>query len=178
VIEAPSDVPVVLGAPGSAGVEVGLQSDHSRPYRIASVPITSQRRRRALARGGAHTFGGGTGARGGSGLILARISLSARMRGESGKRSSSIMRSSSLSNVGLFAVQIQLYTLQVWPLTNPCESRPATAEIEAALMRILIGGSPTLHITRTCGRVSPHFTTARSTARCRGSSMRLARETR
>jgi hypothetical protein len=35
-----------------------------------------------LARGGAYTFGGGKGSRTDSGLSLARIALSVRMRGE------------------------------------------------------------------------------------------------
>jgi hypothetical protein len=38
----------------------------------------------ATARGGAYTFGGGKGLRTGSGLSLARIALSVRMRGENG----------------------------------------------------------------------------------------------
>jgi hypothetical protein len=41
-------------------------------------------RRLPLARGGAYTFGGGKGSRTGSGLSLARIALSVRMRGENG----------------------------------------------------------------------------------------------
>ena len=49
-----------------------------------SEVIYPRRRRFAPTRGGAYTFGGGSGSRTGSGRIFARMPLSIRMRGESG----------------------------------------------------------------------------------------------
>ena len=55
--------------------------------RCVQVELATRGQRRLLAtvaHSGAHVFGGGKGSRAGSGLSLANIALSVRMRGESG----------------------------------------------------------------------------------------------
>jgi hypothetical protein len=65
------------------------------------------RRWRAFARGGAYTFGGGSGSRTGGGSILSRMARHVRTRADSGYRSSSIARLSSLASASFFDLNHQ-----------------------------------------------------------------------